>query len=242
MITHVEKTDIINVRHMALLLLHTPMRPTPIDILVGHPFATTWVTLINDLESKQSKVLDLRDPNDLQTWLDNMTARINTVNLENILHLIRPPYILFYLKLARDYISDQDLGHALSQHWSSIESISSDPNVSLTEIQTMFKSASKLSLMSEKERVALHQMPDQVTLYRGVTAMNQKQYGALSWTLDKNIARQFALRFKSDYAAIWKITVPKRKILCYFDRGEQECIMHLTRKEALGRSIEQITT
>ena len=84
--------------------------------------------------------------------------------------------------------------------------------------------------MNEEELLVYESLPEEVTVYRGVTSYNRKKEKALSWTLDYEKAVWFANRFSTGTGEVWTMTVPKKRILYYFDGcNEQEAIVDLYR-------------
>ena len=49
--------------------------------------------------------------------------------------------------------------------------------------------------MNTTELSIYNNLPDQVTVYRGIPNIKKNNEHALSWTLDKSIAKKFALNF-----------------------------------------------
>lgn len=95
-------------------------------------------------------------------------------------------------------ISNKDLGECLRRSWKSIENISTDVNVSGSELVSMFKRADKETLMEANEAAFLDSLPDTVMVYWGVTKVNHTRQKALSWTVDYETAVWFANRYR-DY-------------------------------------------
>lgn len=86
-------------------------------------------------------------------------------------------------------------------------------------------------LMTEEEKEFFNNLPDQVTIYRG---MSKEEFESgrfrFSWTLKKATAKQFAKRTKDLYekpTLVHELTVKKEDILCYFNRGEEEEIIYI---------------
>lgn len=79
--------------------------------------------------------------------------------------------------------------------------------------------------MTEAERAALAQLPDQVTVHRGAQPHNVAGW---AWTLDPARARWFALRFNRSVGLIVHGQVPRADIIGYLDgRGEAEVVCDL---------------
>ena len=100
-----------------------------------------------------------------------------------------------------------------------------------TWITGIYDKDRKLTLVDLREELLVYEsLPEEVTVYRGVTSYNRKKEKALSWTLDYEKAVWFANRFSTGTGEVWTMTVPKKRILCYFDGGsEQEAIVDLYR-------------
>lgn len=144
--------------------------------------------------------------------------------------MLNKPYILTFISYIESMLSDEELGMILGTFWTAIENITGDSNVNGMEIVKWFKRADKKSLMNEEELLVYESLPEEVTVYRGVTSYNRKKEKALSWTLDYEKAVWFANRFSTGTGEVWTMTVPKKRILCYFDGcNEQEAIVDLYR-------------
>ena len=125
-------------------------------------------------------------------------------------------------------MSDSDLGSVLAQTWTSIEYISTDRTVSSEEIINWFIRADKNTLMSIDEQEILKNLPDKITIYRGVTAENKMNTKALSWTLNKDTAKWFANRFQTGTCEVWEREISKKDLLCYFgNRNESEVVVNM---------------
>ena len=100
-----------------------------------------------------------------------------------------------------------------------------NPNFTKAELTGMFKGADKKHLMSETGYRKWKEMPEIVTVYRGVTGYNGKNIRALSWTMSCKTAKWFAGRFK-EQGKIYQAEIDKKHILAYIDqRGESELIV-----------------
>lgn len=85
-----------------------------------------------------------------------------------------------------------------------------------------------------KDRRALRQMPDTLTIYKGIQAedeMTAEENATVgwSWTLDPKVARKFALRHKPDELGGYVVTyqnVPKSYVVAYLTgRSEEEILI-----------------
>jgi hypothetical protein len=87
-------------------------------------------------------------------------------------------------------------------------------------------------LMSLSERRFLENLPEQITIYRGMTEneLKQKTFGC-SWTLKKEVAEFFATTYERNYATnhlkkvVHEITIDKSEVIAFFNvRKEFEII------------------
>lgn len=101
-------------------------------------------------------------------------------------------------------------------------------------IKSLFKSnePNRNSLMDNKELKYLNELPQEITIYRGMTEQEliSEQFG-ISWTLKKKVAIFFAETYNRNYAVnhlkkvVHKITINKSKVIAFFNgRKEFEII------------------
>lgn len=217
------------IRKIAKYFADIPIHNTGIGGIASHPFSNTWITGFCG-EDKKLTFVDLRKKDEQKKWREQIKAIIEKSDLKSICLMLNKPYILAFLKHIEYSLSDEELGEILGMFWTGIENISTDPNVTGLDLVKWFKRADKNSLMTEDELLVYESLPEGVTIYRGVTSYNRKKEKALSWTLDYEKAVWFANRYSTGTGEIWTMTVPKNRILCYFDgRGEQEVIVDLYR-------------
>ena len=89
----------------------------------------------------------------------------------------------------------------------------------------MFQKASAEDLMNLDERRKLAELPDELTVYRGITEKNKDNILALSWTMKRETAERFANRFKSK-GKVYQAKIRKEDILAVFlGRNESEVIV-----------------
>lgn len=221
-----KETNLDNIKATAKHFLHVDIAETSTPFVASHPFANTWFAALPDGEGAPEMV-DLHDPDAARKWRDLIGKQIDKCDLRGIFVMINKPYILNFLKFVADDMSERDLGVILNACWQSIEVISLDVSITGKELVRLFKRADKETLMGEKERSFYHSLPEQVTVYRGVTSYNKSKKEALSWTVDKNMAKWFANRFDTGTGEVWTLTVPKERILCAFSGREKELIVDL---------------
>ncbi len=221
-------TNLKKIIEIAISFLYLELKPTGIYCFVTHPF-TQSVAVANMDRNTTRYLLDLNNPDDYDIWISQMKKRFeNITNISELFLYLTKPYILTFLKYIKPYLSQDDFSMLLSNHWKCIEQISLDTNVTSRLLVSWFKQCNPNILMSDSERQTIQELPDMVTLYRGVTSYNNKQKRALSWTLDKNIAEWFAHRYQTNDGEVWTIIVPKSAILCYFgdNSSEEEIILN----------------
>lgn len=102
------------------------------------------------------------------------------------------------------------------------------------KIKQLFQAerSGKESLMTAQELKQLSQLPEFITIYRGMSIVekNSGKYG-ISWSLDEQVAKKFAESFPHNYdtkgleMTVEKITINKKDVVAYFiDRDESEII------------------
>lgn len=217
------ETCLDRIREMAMAFLFLDIKPTKVDFIASHPFTSSWFTAF----PTENGIVNLRDTENADKWREKVKSNIETATVKEIFFMLNKPYILSFLKFTERYLSDDDLGMILGIFWQSIEQISLDNSLSGKEIVKMFKRANKETMMDEDERKIFDSLPEQVTVYRGVTSYNKRQTKAFSWTTDKQIAEWFANRFNTGTGEVWTLTVPKERILCAFEGREKELIVNL---------------
>jgi len=104
------------------------------------------------------------------------------------------------------------------------------------EIKRAFSSnrSKREYLMSKEERYALKELPEKVTIYRGMSVIEEKKgdYG-VSWTLNESVAEKFADLYMHNYDTrdlqhiVKKLTIKKSEIVAYFIDGSEEEIIYI---------------
>ena len=215
-------TNIDAIKTIAIAFLNVNIQPTSYPLIASHPFTSSWVVF-----SEKSNLIDLHEENNQKIWRESVQKHINnTKNVLGIFSLLNTPYILEFLKFTENYISNEDLSEILKTFWKHVEYINTDSSIRTSMIKKWFKRAHKDKLMSEKELEVYNNLPETVTIYRGVTSYNNKKKKAVSWTLDREVAEWFANRFDTNTGEVWEQNVNKDQILCYFEE-EDEVIVEI---------------
>lgn len=79
--------------------------------------------------------------------------------------------------------------------------------------------------MDKDEYKKFTDLPESITVYRGVNEYNAENIKALSWTLNKDTAEWFANRFGNN-GTVYQAEIEKQHIFAVFDgRNESEVIV-----------------
>ena len=234
-----KETDLKSIRKIAKMFLYTDILETDVPFVAAHPFTPYWFGIIPKVAtnhfaincsimfSPENGIADLRNATDAAKWRKGMEKIIEQRDLLGIFFLLNKPYILNFLKHTEPYMSNEDLGKVLTEFWQFIEQISLDKSVSGRKIVSWFSRIDKNAFMNEEEKAFFDTIPDMVTVYRGVTSYNKRKKKALSWSTKRSVAEWFANRFSTGTGEVWTITVPKERILYYFNGREEEVIVNL---------------
>lgn len=219
-------TDMAGVKVVAQMLLFQDISETQFSpAVVQHPFTMSGIAACNTENGIQ--MLNLcESEEDLALWRSKMSDAIDAANKPFDIYIrLSSPYTLTFLKYAEPYLSKQDFSEMLGHAWISSEFANNDAEVSRKQLVGMFKRSDPSSLMDEAEREQLAALDDTITVYRGVTSINNKNLRALSWTLDYETADWFAHRFKED-GAVYEAQIDKKHIFALFNgRNESEIVL-----------------
>lgn len=220
----IKETNMDEVKSLATVFLYVDIKETRVPFVASHPFTNTW----HCMNPQTKELIDLHNEDDASAWREGVKEHIWKSDLLHLFMLMNPPYILNFLAFVEDYLSDADLGYVLGNFWTQIEQISLDDSVTGKQIVEWFTRADKKFLMDEAERKCYEELPDMVTIYRGVTDYNKSRKKAFSWSTERKVAEWFAGRFQTGTGELWTLTVPKERILCSFEgRNEHEVIVNL---------------
>ena len=145
-----KESDLDGVKSIAKALLMTDICTTPYSpIIVQHPFTSSGFVMIpaENHEDLQPIDITLNDKN-LKRWQNSMTKTIDkSEHPYHIYMMLNPPYALTFLKLASPYLSIKDFSEILSSAWVMCEAPHNNPDVSKSDLISMFKSADSKSLI-----------------------------------------------------------------------------------------------
>ena len=91
--------------------------------------------------------------------------------------------------------------------------------------------------MNNDELNYLENLPQEITIYRGMTLyeLNSGNFG-VSWSLKEKVARFFAMTYSRNLATnhlkkcIHKITIPKKDVIAFFNGREEFEIIYIKKR------------
>lgn len=223
-----DKKVILKIKELAKRFVDVPIHDSGFLCFASHPFTNSFVIGIRG-KNNDLVLVDLKDEQALAEWRKQLKQQIDALsNVKDIFLMLNKPYILTFISYIEPMLTDAELGKILSDNWSFIEEITGNCNVNGRKLVKWFLRADKRSLMTEEEYSVYESLPEEVTIYRGVTSHNRRYKMALSWTIDREKAVWFANRFETGTGEVWQMTIPKERICCFFSgRNEQEVIVNL---------------
>ena len=95
------------------------------------------------------------------------------------------------------------------------------------------------SLMLPEEMEYYNNLPNQITIYRGMTEdeLNQKAFGC-SWTLKKEVAEYFAYTYSRNFdtsninKVVHELTINKNEVIAFFNEREEFEIIYIKDKNS----------
>lgn len=204
------ETDLKQIKETSLMLLYLPIDTDErIPFICHHPFISSTHICIN------SNIVDVTKPNGLEKALEFYSENIKKAkNLWSIISLVNTPYLGIVFKMISKYLGQADYQELLAYVWMSEEYPNYDINVSQKDW---------IRLWRKVEPTNIDFLDDEFTVYRGL--MRNASYKALSWTLDRNVAKWFSNRFNNE-GKIYKATCKKKDVLAYVpNRNEKEIVV-----------------
>lgn len=193
--------------------------------IISHPYTNSGIskkkdgTLVNLVKNKE----------DQKEFRNIVFERIDKAdNIIKILLLLNKPYLLLWYKMVSPFLSEKDFAKLLGEIWTISENPNCDLNVPLERTIGFFEESNKEYLMDIEEFEIYSKLPDEFTVYRGVSK-GRNPYG-LSYSLDKSKAIWFQKRFADSKNPGQLITrkVKKEDVLAVFTRrGEDEIVINI---------------
>ena len=219
-------TDMEGVRLVAKGLLSTEIRDTEYaPLIISHPFANSGIVFLPGKNGREMLDITSSGENRMQ-WRKYLDKRIDQAeSVFQICCMMNKPYLLTFLKYAQPHIEQKEFAQLLGLCWMQTEAPNQDANVSQTEFVEMFQKASAEDLMNLDEHRKFAELPDEITVYRGLTEKNKDNILAMSWTMKQETAEWFANRFKGK-GKVYRAKIRKEDILAVFlGRNESEVIV-----------------
>lgn len=212
------KTDLGAIKDKAIQLIYTEPKAEEGFNVCQHPYIST--PIIRSMDTNKSFNI-FQDVEEYHRWQEQFKEDIlHRKNAYSILSLIKPAYHMTFFRDINQYLSDKDFSELLAVCWAS----RGGREIAKSELEAWFKKANKKYLMDKREYKIFNELPEQVTVYRGVKSSQYKC--GISWTLDKQTALWYADRYDSKEACVYGCIVDRKDILCYFDtRNEAEVII-----------------
>ena len=221
------ETDLQAVKELAKSMLY--LEPEPVEMLpifVRHPFSSSGIIGLREADGTIRMGNIMENESDKAQWRKQMTDIIDQCDdAMRVYHLVEKQYVLAFFKYAAQSLSQEDYAWILADAWIRSEEPNRDPNLTQSKLLAMFRRADPQFLMDDRERKCLEELPDPVTIYRGVRSDHAKGVYALSWTLDHEKARWFANRYGRQ-GQVYEAKIQKDHIHALFHgRGESEVIV-----------------
>jgi hypothetical protein len=145
-------------------------------------------------------------------------------SLSQFFVFINKPYRLNLLYLVSQMFDmNGEYEDLLTYAWTSTEF---PHQMRIPELVRMFEKADLNKLMDVDDRRKYDELPDEITVYRGLQDGRAKRRG-LSWTTDQEVAVWFASRWHSGESKVLQATIRKSKVYMYSDgRNEKECVVN----------------
>ena len=224
-------TDLQKIREATELLLLVPFSIIEdIPFFVSHPIFDTTTVYLKRCDNE--RYYNLLDADDYRIIIDEYREKIMNASVLGCYMIMRTAYKLTWVKYCRDYLSEKDLAHYVAQAWVEQENPNQDVNCPIPYLTKLFKSCNKKYLMTEKDYQTYQNLPDKITVYRGV-GVNRNPNG-LSWTPNLEVAKWFAQRFnsKDKKGYVQTAVISKDKVLAYFNtRNEDEIVCQIPKKD-----------
>lgn len=230
-----DKTDLESCKTVAESFLELDIVTDPVfgEMLLHHPFFSSPVFI----DEKDNLCNLMEDHEALNKAKAQVKSRIDKVEeFQDFSMILQKPYLLVFLKYTHFYISKEDLSKYLADAWMRMEFPNHDDTLTKTELINLFKQSDPSFMMDDKELIGYERLPDKFKVYRGVK--KNQDHKALSWTLNKDVAKWFSLRF-SDEGVVYKAEIKKEDVFAVFlNRGEQEIVLNYKKLENV-RALKQ---
>lgn len=221
-----KQTDIESVRKLAIAFLYMDVEQTEVPFVVNHPYTDSPHLTLKDGE--KFKICDISEnDDDLNLWRQEVRNVLEKMTeARQFIGLITKSYRIAFLKHAKPYLSDKDLGQMLCTAWTTVGSPNHDPNISKAAFVKLFRQAGVNNICDPDECGFLDTISSQegLVIYRGTATDKKDDIHGLSWTIEPKIARWFANRYRQS-GKIYKAKIFRKNILAYFATSESEVVV-----------------
>lgn len=222
-----KSTNLIEIKGMTKLLFDAvKIEPMYMDF-VQHPFIEYCMVPFKKDDSDKLSFLNIMQGENYLLYREWFFKQIDDTNdLFRLYMLVRDPWKLTWLKYTKEFMSSKDFAELLADAWVKEDNPNGDVNVPIQTSISWFKKAKKEYLMDEEECRVWNSLPDELTIYRGVSP--RRVALGLSWTPNKEKAEWFQHRFEtsSEKGFLQKAHINKKHVLAYFNsRGEEELVV-----------------
>lgn len=240
-----KNTDLDSVKSAAKALLYVDIQDTPMSpVIVSHPFTSSGIVMVPNCSSPH--LLNIyENAEDRRVWRESLARAIDSKHdAMGIMFLMNKPYYFTFLKFCHKYLNENDLCNMLHDAWVRVEFINQDANLTKSELVKLFSKRDKKRLMGFGNYDAFAALPDVIYVYRGVHSQTGEAIRALSWTLDYDTAKFFALRWcdAGDRGYIYKAAIAKERVFAYFDDADEKEVVldpRFLQDVSLFKTVEQ---
>lgn len=222
-----KQTDIESVRELAIAFLYMDVEQTEVPFIVNHPYTDSPYITLKD--GDKFKICDITESDDdLTKWRQEVRNFLKKMTeSRQFIGLITKSYRIAFLKYAKPYLSDEDLGQMLRTAWTTVGSPNHDPNISKATFVKLFRQAGIQNICDPDECRFVEAVSRQegLAIYRGTATDKRDDICGLSWTTDPKIARWFANRYRQ-HGNLYKARIQRKDILAYFEGGESEVVVN----------------
>jgi len=143
-------------------------------------------------------------------------------SLSTLFICMSAPYRIQFLHIIRNLISKEELSDQFEWIWVQTEYPHQYP---ITMLLDLFKMSDPNILMNAEEQAKFDELPDEITIYRGLQ-VNKAKVRGLSWTLSLEKAKWFANRWKKA-SPVYKAVIDKKDVFAVFTgRSEEEIVVN----------------
>lgn len=220
-----EQTNLDEIKRIAISFLYLePKQIKELPMFVSHPFIQSTQLILDG-----SSFDIFAEPDKYRKVMKKYEASIRSrVCAESVISLVQPVYRLVVFRYCARNLAEPDYSECLRNAWQASENPSTDPSISLKTILKLFDKADKNIIMNTKELHVFDELPDIVTVYRGVHDLDNVSIAkkGISWSLSKEKAVWFKERYGGTSGIAIQAEINKRYIQCYLNSmSEQEIIL-----------------